>query len=353
MKEFWLRLDQEESMELKEKLLRSAEGLCSVAVLSPNDLRLTENLKIRTASTDSRSDIRLIQCGEFTTSDETLATCAVEVIVKDASDEANVLELIDRGARYVIVSCPNWKVIPLENLIARTRNKATLLADVSNISEAKLALEVLELGVDGIVFTAKSSEDIAEIDRFIHPLQNELQLALARVVSKRSLGSGARVCIDTCELMCPGEGMLIGSQSSGLFLLEAEVHKNPHVEPRPFRVNAGPVSAYLLTPGFKTRYLSELKAGDDVLIVDRTGKTRQGHVGRIKIERRPMFLVETQVGDRPYSLIVQNAETVRLVSNSDSTSVTDLALGDEVLIFVQEGGRHFGTLVADETVIER
>jgi len=353
MKEFWLRIDERGSNDVKEKLLHSAEGLCSVVMLSPDDLQLAKRLKIRTASTDSRSDIKLIQYGEFAASNETLEACAVEVTVKGASDEASVIELIDRGARYVIVKCPNWKVIPLENLIARTRNKATLLADVSEISEAKTALETLELGVDGIVFTAKSPEDIMEIECFLHPLENELQLASARVVSKRSLGSGARVCIDTCELMCPGEGMLIGSQSSGLFLLEAEVHKNPHVEPRPFRVNAGPVSAYVLTPGFKTRYLSELKAGDEVLVVDRTGRTRRGHVGRIKIERRPLFLIETEAMDKPYSLIVQNAETVRLVSSSDSKSVTDLASGDEVLILIQEGGRHFGTLVSDEMVIER
>jgi len=352
MKEIWLRIDQGGSTELKEKMLHSAEGICSVAVLSPTDLQIAQGLKIRTASTDSRSDIKLVDREVFR-SDQFQEACAVELIVKDASDEARVLEVIDRGARYIIVKCPNWKVIPLENLIARTRNKATLLADVSQINEAKLALEALELGVDGIVLTAKSSEEILEINHFLHPGQNELLLAATRVTSKRSLGSGARVCIDTCELMGPGEGMLVGSQSSGLFLLEAEVHKNPHVEPRPFRVNAGPVSSYVLIPGFKTRYLSEMRAGDEVLIVDRTGKTRQGHVGRIKIERRPMYLVETELGDRPYSLIVQNAETVRLVSRSDSKPVTDLASGDEVLVYVQEGGRHFGTLVADETVIER
>jgi len=352
MKQLWLRIEQEVPTELKTKLLQSAEGVCTVAVLSPNDLQLAGSLKIRTASTDSRSDIELVRLGDFRTNRTTNETCAVEVVVKDASDEAKVLELAERGVRYVIVQCPNWKVIPLENLIARTRNKSTLLADVSDIREAKLALEALELGVDGIVLTTRSPEDVLEIGRFLRPLQ-ELQLAAAKVVSIRSLGSGVRVCVDTCELMSPGEGMLVGSQSSGLFLVEAEVHRNPHVEPRPFRVNAGPVSSYVLTPGLKTRYLSELKAGDEILIVDRTGKTRQGHVGRIKIERRPMFLVETEFSGKLYSLIVQNAETVRLVCVSASKSIPDLASGDEVLIFVQEGGRHFGTLVADEMVIER
>jgi 3-dehydroquinate synthase II len=153
--------------------------------------------------------------------------------------------------------------------------------------------------------------------------------------------------------MKPGEGMLVGSQSAGLFLVEAEVHRNPHVEPRPFRVNAGPVSSYVLTPGWKTRYLAELTAGDEILIVDRSGVTRTGHIGRVKIERRPMVVVETEVERRTFSTILQNAETVRLVSDSTSIPVSDLKQGSLVLLRVEEGGRHFGTLVADEMVIER
>jgi 3-dehydroquinate synthase II len=153
--------------------------------------------------------------------------------------------------------------------------------------------------------------------------------------------------------MKPGEGMLVGCQSAGLFLVEAEVHRNPHVEPRPFRVNAGPVSSYVLTPGMKTRYLAELKAGDEILIVDRSGTTRTGHVGRVKIERRPMIVVDIETEGCRFSTILQNAETVRLVSDSASTPVSDLKEGSIVLLRVEEGGRHFGTLVPDEMVIER
>ena len=109
----------------------------------------------------------------------------------------------------------------------------------------------------------------------------------------------------------------------------------------------------MLTPGFRTRYLSELKTGDEILIVDRAGKTRPGHVGRIKIELRPMMLVEAAANDRHYSTILQNAETVRLMSEHSSKSVSEIKAGDDVLIRVEQGGRHFGTLVADETVIER
>ena len=146
--------------------------------------------------------------------------------------------------------------------------------------------------------------------------------------------------------------MLVGSQSAGLFLVEAEVHRNPHVEPRPFRVNAGPVSSYVLTPGFKTRYLCELKAGDETLVIDRNGITRTVHVARVKIERRPMMLIETESNGQHFATVVQNAETVRLMTKDTSHSVSDLKTGDEILLRIEEGGRHFGTLVPDEMVIE-
>ena len=70
---------------------------------------------------------------------------------------------------------------------------------------------------------------------------------------------GDRVCVDTCTNMGPGEGMLVGNSSGGLFLVHAESLENPYVAPRPFRVNAGPVHAYIRVPGGKTKYLGELE----------------------------------------------------------------------------------------------
>lgn len=66
-----------------------------------------------------------------------------------------------------------------------------------------------------------------------------------------------------------------------------------------------------------------------------------------------MVLIVTEADSRTFSIILQNAETVRLVSNVASTSVSELKAGDEVLLRVEEGGRHFGTLVENEMVIER
>jgi 3-dehydroquinate synthase II len=150
-----------------------------------------------------------------------------------------------------------------------------------------------------------------------------------------------------------GEGMLVGSQAEGLFLVHSETLPSEFVEPRPFRVNAGGVHSYLRAPGGKTKYLTELKAGDEVLVVDDGGKARCAVVGRVKIERRPLVLVEAEVGGKVFKVLLQHAETINLVGKGGKPiPVTRLKEGDEVLLYVEAGGRHFGRKIK-ETLIER
>ena len=147
--------------------------------------------------------------------------------------------------------------------------------------------------------------------------------------------------------------MLVGNSSRALFLVHAETLVNPYVAPRPFRVNAGPVHAYTRVPGGRTRYLSELKAGDEVLVVDHRGKTAAAVVGRLKIEKRPLMLVTARMEGLEATTIVQNAETIRLTSpDGGAVSVVQLAPGDRVLAAVEEAGRHFGHKIR-ETITEQ
>lgn len=53
--------------------------------------------------------------------------------------------------------------------------------------------------------------------------------------------------------------------------------------------------AYVAVPGGKTCYLSELRAGKEVTVVDQSGLWRTAIVGRVKIESRPLVLVEAKV----------------------------------------------------------
>jgi len=288
-------------------------------------------------------------------------TCLM-VTVKSKGDERRIVSAAEASADYVVATCPDWKVIPMENLIAETRGKSRLLVSVPDAQEARIALETLEIGADGIVVETSDINKIAEIHETLvsvearkPELESAEKIALlgAKITKMKPLASGARVCIDTCDLMKDGEGLLVGCQSSGLFLVEAEVHETPFVAPRPFRVNAGSVALYVFAPGGKTRYLSELKAGDEVLIVDRQGRSRTTSICRAKIEWRPLLLVEAECEGRRVKTILQNAETIRIVTEDGSKSVKDVAAGDKVLVHLEEGGRHFGTLVKEEKVIER
>lgn len=48
-------------------------------------------------------------------------------------------------------------------------------------------------------------------------------------------------------------------------------------------MNAGPVHAYTAVSGGKTAYLAELKAGQEVRVVDAEGMQRTEVVGRCKV----------------------------------------------------------------------
>ena len=272
----------------------------------------------------------------------------VELEINSKADEAKAIE---HGVfRVIIVKTMDWKVIPLENLIARTKN---VIASVNSCEEAELALQVLETGVDGVLLKTGDLNEVKKVAKLIKESSESINLVVAKITGARQLGLGDRVCVDTCTNMAGSQGMLVGNSSGGMFLIRAENVETPYCDPRPFRVNAGGIHAYIRVPDGKTKYLADLKTGDQVLIVDASGKTEVAFVGRSKIERRPMMLVEAEHDGRKISLILQNAETIRLTSPDGSpVSVTRLNIGDEVLAYIEGAGRHFGIKI-DETISER
>lgn len=81
-----------------------------------------------------------------------------------------------------------------------------------------------------------------------------------------------------------------------------------------YSVQQGPVHAYVGMAGGRTSYLSELHTGSQVMVVDANGHTRSVLVGRVKIESRPLLLVEVEVDGQRHSVLLQDAETVCLVA---------------------------------------
>lgn len=261
----------------------------------------------------------------------------------------------EKAAKYppqvkVVVETTDWTVIPLENLIAQ---REEIYAVVKSAQEAELALQTLERGVKGVVLRTQDVNEIKRTGRLMEISEEKLNLVTVKISRILPLGLGDRVCVDTTSLMLRGEGMLVGNSSGGMFLVHAETEENPYVAARPFRVNAGAVHMYVRVPGNRTKYLCELSAGDQVMVYNHRGEGRVVYVGRSKVERRPMLLVEGRFEGRKLSCILQNAETIRL-TRPDGTpvSVAELKEGDEVLGYVEEAGRHFGMKV-EESIIEK
>ena len=278
-------------------------------------------------------------------------------------DEARIARLLTQGpvvleartpnvseAQGEIPSERNWEVIPLENLVARG---GRLLVPVHSTEEVDLAMGILEKGVAGVAIHALDPGELKKLLKRVKEINENETLESATIENIRSVGLGDRVCIDTCTLMKEGEGVLVGNSSAFLFLVQAEAKVNPYVAPRPFRVNAGPVHAYVKIPDGRTRYLSELASGDPVLIVRANGTTQTATVGRVKIERRPLLLIEAVCREIKGSILLQNAETIRLSSpDGQAVSVVDLKPGDSVLVAMEKAGRHFGMKV-EETIWEK
>lgn len=272
----------------------------------------------------------------------------VEWQVKGKEDEEEVVRL--SRDKKVIVRTSDWTVIPFENLVAQTEN---VVAEVHSLEEAKLLAGVLEKGVKYLLVHVEDPKELRGILADLKEEEGRVELVEAEVELVKPLGMGDRVCVDTCSNLSEGQGMLVGNTSRAFFLVHAEVMENPYVEPRPFRVNAGPVHAYIKTPDDRTRYLSELEAGDEVLVTDHRGRARRAIVGRVKIERRPLVLIKARVNGRCVSTILQNAETIRLTTpEGKGKSVVELKKGDRVLVHLEDGARHFGYKIS-ETIIER
>lgn len=257
------------------------------------------------------------------------------------------------GAEFVIVDASDWKIIPLENIIAKLhKSKTKVFTTAKSSKEVSTMFAVLELGVDGVILSTDSAEEVEKAREQLY--STKFPIKPAKILEVKDVGTGERVCVDTASMMGMGEGMLIGSRSNFLLLVHNESVGSSFTSPRPFRVNAGAVYCYTIAPDGKTRYLSEIESGSEVWIVNKEGAARRAVVGRSKIETRPLRLIRAEIDEEQGTVILQNAETIRLMTKDGKLlSVTEVKAGDEVLGCAKRAsGRHFGMEV-DEYIVEK
>ena len=269
-------------------------------------------------------------------------------------DIENILDSAKKGLDFVIIEVKDWKIIPLENIIAKLHKMHTKIFSIArNAKEARKMFSILDVGVDGVIFNTGSMNEVRQA--LVYLGSKSFELSSAKIVEIQEVGDGERVCVDTASMLNKGEGMLIGSRANFLFLVHNESVGSSFTSPRPFRVNAGAVHCYTLAPDGTTKYLSELETGVEILVLDSKGKARRAAIGRCKIEKRPMLMIKAKVGDEIGGIIAQDAETIRFVkSNGQLVSVTHLKKGDSVLVHSKPAtGRHFGMEVSDEYILEK
>lgn len=282
--------------------------------------------------------------------------CVCPIIeVKDKNSMEEAIK-ISKNSEYLLIDFEDSTNIPLELIVAFSQQtKCKVFKHVTSSEDGWIATMTMEEGSFGVLLSTDSYDIIRKlIDHIKSNYYQEYNLVELKVERIKHIGMGDRVCIDTISKLLPDEGMLIGSTSSGGILVSSENHYLPYMELRPFRVNAGAIHSYIFCENNTTKYLSELKAGDNVLVVNAKGKARIVAVGRIKMERRPMLLVEClDAKNTKVNVIVQDDWHIRIIGGSSVVrNATELKKGDTLLGIVEESGRHLGVKIS-ETIIEK
>ncbi len=338
-------------VQLEKFLPQLEEEGIKIVYLDPKKIR-NKKIKIQTISTSKSSNYVVLEKEGAVKPKGKKVGIKFEVLSN--ADIENVLTISKKGLDFVIIEVKDWKIIPLENIIAKLHKIHTkIFAIARNTKEVRKMFSILEIGVDGVIFSTSSINEVKEA--MVYLGTRSFEMKQAKIIEIKEVGDGERVCVDTASILHKGEGMLIGNRSNFLFLVHNESVGSSFTSPRPFRVNAGAVHCYTLSPDGTTNYLSEVETGSEVLILNSKGEARRATVGRAKIERRPMLMIKASIGNEIGGIIAQDAETIRFVKpNGQLVSVTHLKKGDIIMAHSKPAtGRHFGMEVSDEYILEK
>lgn len=257
-----------------------------------------------------------------------------------------------KSSSLILLKFTNWKIVPLETIIANYPHKKIYI-ELDEIEQIETYMNILERGVTGIVLKIDDLTEIDKITKIIRP-ETTTELSFKKGVIKEIFPKrrAYRVCVDTCELLDSNEGALVGSFARCLFFVYAETAKSEHIASRPFRINAGSVHSYILTDISKTAYLSEIQAGNEILVCNLHGIARKVIVGRAKIEIRPMVLLNVEIENDLANVLLQNAETVYLSDGKNRISVPTIKKDMDILCYyTKKSAKHDGKSI-EEHIIE-
>jgi 3-amino-4-hydroxybenzoic acid synthase len=272
--------------------------------------------------------------------------------------DAETLEVACETARTEPLSVLRFRdptKIPLEIVLAAASSSTgSIITVAGDAEEAAIIYSVLERGPDGVLMPGRSVGDATALRKASSGSAEPVDMTELTVVGTRHVGLGERACVDTCSYLGQDEGILVGSTSKGLMLCVSETHPLPYMPTRPFRVNAGALHSYTIGEGGRTRYLSELRAGERITAVRADGSARLVTVGRVKIESRPLISIDAVSADgRRANLILQHDWHVRVLGpGAQVLNSTELRPGHLILGHLPVADRHVGYPI-DEFCLEQ
>lgn len=312
--------------------------------------------KYESLDTEVASEISVV----FTDSEKVLSrmNCTENGMLLTVNDRASLDKAVKMISQvsYIIIEFQSATNIPLELVLANSQNgKCHICKKVKASEEGWIASMVMESGCHSVLLETKTGSEIIELKKKIDDMTHlKLDMKKLSIIELQHIGMGDRVCIDTTSLLNKNEGMILGSTSNGGILVSSETHHLPYMELRPFRVNAGGVHMYAWNLDDMTNYLSEIKAGSKIMVVDNDGNARCIAVGRVKIERRPLILIRAKdENDIEVNVVLQDDWHVRIIGEGGKPlNCTELKPGDIVLGYTCDAGRHVGIRI-NENIIEK
>ena len=112
------------------------------------------------------------------------------------ADIEKILHVAKTGLDFVIVEVKDWKIIPLENIIAKLHKIHTKIFAIANSpEEVRKMFSILEIGVDGVIFSTSSLNEVKET--LVYLGTKNFDLKPAKILEIKEVGNGERVCVDT------------------------------------------------------------------------------------------------------------------------------------------------------------
>lgn len=277
-------------------------------------------------------------------------------LIEQVDDHDSLMRVVDHLGRVDLVAIrfKDPTNIPLELVLAKAQHTKTKVAKVVDaVSDAVVSLMTMEAGADIIVLNSADLNDITSLAASAADAQRtQLTLKPASVTRVAHSSMGTRMCVDTTSALTQDEGMILGSTSAGGLVTCSETHFLPYMNLRPFRVNAGALHLYIWGPDDRAVYLSDLRAGSEVLVVNASGHTRAVTVGRVKVERRPLLMIEAEIDGQAVNTFIQDDWHVRMMgAGGEIRPSSEIKPGDQLLGYLDTPGRHVGIRI-DETIEE-